>query len=298
MLIIIIKNKNTVIFLDTFVIGLVAYSVTIAILWYIEKRKKRKKTVSVLTRLIYSLRAGDKHTSSFFRKHIKFNKAYLVQDLKIYRFIREITNTEDSDEILVIDLGTFSYALKNYQNYQLNVRSAYARIQVKNISLVIINLSKTIFTVLLSSAMGTFTFVFLGLKTAICTILLLLIFQFNFRCPYNASIIQECHEISTTPSIFMDSKLPPIVVNPSQSKLNIEELIPIDQEFQMEKTVEDATIVNRKYRANPKPKIRYKTLQDLKKEISYDQYVDSYETEYSYNQQRIMESERLRIRND
>lgn len=114
LIMLIIKFRKKYIFLDNFQLGLATYIATIAIMWYLERRRKRKKRVAIANFFDNTLkvRGGGFFVRRFLRRKLKKKTMYEIVDPRLVRYIRELTRNADSTEILYIDLELVAYAVR------------------------------------------------------------------------------------------------------------------------------------------------------------------------------------------
>lgn len=113
---IIIKFKGKYIYLDNFQLGFAAYISTIGVMWVIEwyKNRKSRKRVAIgrFLNTTLNVRGGGFFLRRFLKRNLKRQTIYEVVDPRLIRYIRELTNTVDSKEVLYIDLELVAYAVR------------------------------------------------------------------------------------------------------------------------------------------------------------------------------------------
>lgn len=133
---IVIKFRDRYIYLDNFQVGFAAYVTTIGVMCVLEWRKKRKKKKRDLlskclnTTLIF--RGGDIFVRRFLKHKLNKGTQYEVVDPRLIRYIRELTKTLNSKEILYIDLEILAHYLRTLNRPRTSEILANRKIQIFN----------------------------------------------------------------------------------------------------------------------------------------------------------------------
>ena len=291
---IIIKFRGKYICLNNFELGLATYISTIGVMYLLEWYRKRKKRgrISKCLNNTLTFRGGDLFLRKFLRKKLKKGTQYEVVNPRLTRYIRELTNLLDSKEILYVDLELLAYAIRTMN------RPRASEVVMGNV-VRIINPVRTIGSIVIASSAGVILKLVANSSSIVGSIVVSIIL---YTSPYHRYSNNLLSDLPVN-----DENIEYILKEPEVGKIivSVDESPPECRIYQMEgRTVPEkekdaftsksskSVVVEhkREYKFNR----RIRTLKDLSKSITVDDYNES-KDDAAYVR-RIKEREAMRIR--
>ncbi len=292
----IIKFREKYLLLDNFTLGFAGYISTLGIMCLLEWRRKRKKRdrISKCLNTTLRFRGGDYFLRRFMTNKLKKGVQYEIVNPRLVRYIRELTNTLNSSEIVYIDLEVLVYAIRTLDRPRpaemvMGIQRP-AESVIGNVLITVINPIRTICSIVFGSFTGIVVKkVVPGSLYILTSIVFMMIVYSSPYSHYDSNLFSELPvNNQNIPYVLKEREVGKILLSVDQplSKVKIYEMegkpIPEKEKAAVTSTDSKSVVVEHKP-AKPERKFnqRTRTLKDLSQSVQVNDLDEAKEdTEY------------------